>query len=424
MDTPTHTVTYLTSKNLDPSISVTDMFSSEGILGNVKRMFKSEGDMSLLGISYSLENLASNPRFRSKPSDLFLKMYAAALETIDKDPKVAILSPSLFASSGVITLTVLSVIPDIMRHYHDIIVAAQKEVLIATNAWEMGQSVELVTSAFTELNKRAGETGRKVVVKILMDAITLKNAIQPRVPHAPDTWTKIGMPKPEEIPNLQVEIVNYHVAPLGTFHSKFMVADRQIGLINSNNINIRSNVEMMCRVEGDIVNSLYDTFWISWGRSLPNPPGLPCISTPAEPHREFYFASTHKGDPDQDQKLPASLVDQLKSNEAHYYRQNSPAKSISVNNRLGVNKDAPETCSDDQSDFTPYYFHLKCDQVPMVLVNRPPYNLPGHGSLHNPQNAAWLAGNFKFYSTLMCRPETRSKGSVYTVACVQCGASC
>lgn len=65
-------------------------------------------------------------------------------------------------STGVVTLTIVSVIPDIMQHYHDVIVTAQKEVLIATNAWEPGRSVELVTSAFQELNERAGKDGRKV----------------------------------------------------------------------------------------------------------------------------------------------------------------------------------------------------------------------------------------------------------------------
>ena len=61
------------------------------------------------------------------------------------------------------TLTIISVIPDIMQHYHDVIVTAQKEVLIATNAWEPGKSVELVTTAFQELNERAGRGGRKVL---------------------------------------------------------------------------------------------------------------------------------------------------------------------------------------------------------------------------------------------------------------------
>ena len=91
-------------------------------------------------------------------------MFAAAVDAADKDPKTAVVSPSLLGSSGVVTLTIISVIPDIMQHYHDVIVNAQKELLIATNAWEPGRSVELVTSAFQELNERARKDGRKVNV--------------------------------------------------------------------------------------------------------------------------------------------------------------------------------------------------------------------------------------------------------------------
>lgn len=89
-------------------------------------------------------------------------MFAAAIDAADADPKTAVCSPSLLGTSGVCTLTIVSVIPDIMQHYHDLIVTAQKEVLIATNAWEPGHSVELVITALQELNERAAKDGRKV----------------------------------------------------------------------------------------------------------------------------------------------------------------------------------------------------------------------------------------------------------------------
>jgi hypothetical protein len=89
-------------------------------------------------------------------------LYAAALDAADKDPKTAVCSPSLLGSSGVCTMTIVSIIPDIMQHYHDVIVTAQREVLIATNAWEAGKSVELVTTAFQELNERAKRENRRV----------------------------------------------------------------------------------------------------------------------------------------------------------------------------------------------------------------------------------------------------------------------
>jgi hypothetical protein len=94
-------------------------------------------------------------------------MFAAAADAADRDPKTAVVSPSLLGSSGVVTLTIISVIPDIMQHYHNVIITAQKEVLIATNAWEPGKSVELVTTAFQELNERAGKEKRKAEIHSL-----------------------------------------------------------------------------------------------------------------------------------------------------------------------------------------------------------------------------------------------------------------
>jgi hypothetical protein len=66
---------------------------------------------------------------------------------------------------------------------------------------------------------------------------------------------------------------------LGTFHSKFSVIDRKIGLLQSSNIQDNDNLEMLIRVEGPIVDSLYDSLLISWDKPL-HPP-LPLINTPA-----------------------------------------------------------------------------------------------------------------------------------------------
>lgn len=49
-----------------------------------------------------------------------------------------------------------------MQHYHDVIAAAKQEVLLASNAWEPGRSVELVTSAIRKLNERCARDNQKV----------------------------------------------------------------------------------------------------------------------------------------------------------------------------------------------------------------------------------------------------------------------
>lgn len=62
------------------------------------------------------------------------------------------------------------------------------------------------------------------------------------------TGDKVKLPHPHEIPGVQLEVLNYHEPPVGTFHSKYMVVDRKIAILNSNNIQDRVNVEMMLHI--------------------------------------------------------------------------------------------------------------------------------------------------------------------------------
>lgn len=66
---------------------------------------------------------------------------------------------------------------------------------------------------------------------------------------------------------------------LGTFHAKYMVVDRKIALVCSCNIQDTDNMEMLCHLEGPIVDSVYDMALISWHKAL-DPP-LPSRETPA-----------------------------------------------------------------------------------------------------------------------------------------------
>jgi phosphatidylserine/phosphatidylglycerophosphate/cardiolipin synthase-like enzyme len=93
------------------------------------------------------------------------------------------------------------------------------------------------------------------------------------------TTKAVQLPSPEEIPGVDMEVQNYHRPMLGTFHSKFMVVDRRMGIVQSNNIQDNDNLEMMTHIEGEIVNSIYDTALLAWAREL-NPP-LPCMNRPA-----------------------------------------------------------------------------------------------------------------------------------------------
>ncbi|SAM86194.1 uncharacterized protein UBRO_08611 [Ustilago bromivora] len=147
----------------------------------------------------------------------------------------------------------------------------------------------------------------RVVVKLMWDRgpQTLADLFRLRKPVPAGMWETNGLPTESEIPNLNMEILNYHRPLMGTFHAKLLIVDRQVALINSNNIQDRPNIEACIRLEGDIVNSVYDHALISWGNRLQPP--LPCLTAPAPvaPSTAAFMA----GD---ESTLPSLTVEKLK----------------------------------------------------------------------------------------------------------------
>ncbi|XXG94350.1 hypothetical protein Hte_000604 [Hypoxylon texense] len=391
----------------------------------------------------------------AEPGDLFLRIYHDALCTLDDDPACGMVSPSLMGSCGTMPLTIFSVIPDIVRHMSNLIVRAEKEVYLATNFWQNGVASKYITNALKELSRRAGERGAAVVVKIIYDRGSPRQLLEPHyaVPESEYTGAAVGLPASHEIPHVDLQVTNYHRPLLGTFHSKYMIVDRRIAVVQSNNIQDNDNLEMMVQVEGPIVDSLYDMALLSWHKKLEPP--LPMINSPAAVCGE---QSTTAEDPG---KIPEEIDEALKSSaqiqigggtdhvngstrlatkenvtgsngnqnqdgysnydasslpehtadDPHYdatlageiqrvqaslrprpgeTRTQAVSRHLNHTVNAGFAGDAPECAPEDE--MTPYVAHPPArNPVPMALVCRAPHGPPTHGSVVNPQNAAWLA---------------------------------
>lgn len=161
------------------------------------------------------------------------------------------------------------------------IVRAEREVFLATNFWANSTASKFITDAMRELSRRAGERGTKIVMKMIYDRGSPKQLVEPHYLVSPKEYTgsKVDIPAPEEIPNIDLQVMNYHHPLLGTFHAKYMVVDRKIAILQSNNIQDNDNLEMMVHMEGPIVDSLYDMALISWHKRLEPP--LPSHGSPA-----------------------------------------------------------------------------------------------------------------------------------------------
>lgn len=124
-------------------------------------------------------------------------------------------------------LSIISPIPTIIRHYADCIVRAEHEIFFATNFWESSSAATSITDALRELSRRAAERGRKVVVKLMYDRGTPKQLVKPHqfVQPAEYTGPRVELPAPNEIPGVDLEVMNYHNPPVGTFHAKYCEFD-------------------------------------------------------------------------------------------------------------------------------------------------------------------------------------------------------
>ncbi|KAI1818410.1 hypothetical protein GGS20DRAFT_288209 [Poronia punctata] len=363
---------------------------------------------------------------RNEPSDLFISIYNDTLCNLNKDPGLGMVSPSLLGRSGTIPLTIISVLPDIVRHMSNLIVRAEKEVFLATNFWQNCVASRYLTDAIRELSRRVQERdgNSRVVIKVLYDRGNPRQVFDPHhiVRENEYTGDTIGLPPAEEIPSVDLQVINYHQPLMGTFHAKYMIVDRRIAIVQSNNVQDNDNLEMMVQVEGPIVDSLYDMALLSWNKRL-DPP-LPCLNSSSLPVTGTSHTSPDDGLLSPVQSQITEMWPEHTTDDPHYddnleeeARRAQAAVSAKpgetamaavtrhLNHTVNVGfiGDAPDC---DCGAMTPYVLHSAHEPFPMALVNRAPYGRPNHKSISNPQNVAWLSALRKAQKSVFIQTPT------------------
>jgi phosphatidylserine/phosphatidylglycerophosphate/cardiolipin synthase-like enzyme len=88
-----------------------------------------------------------------------------------------------------------------------------------------------------DLSASVVKSGRPpVIVKLMYDRGSWEQLWNSHAPVAPEKWATIDLPTQKEVPGIDLEVINFHRVLLGTFHAKFLVVDRKVALLNSNNI--------------------------------------------------------------------------------------------------------------------------------------------------------------------------------------------
>ncbi|KAI9763874.1 MAG: hypothetical protein M1840_009058 [Geoglossum simile] len=370
-----------------------------------------------------------------RPSDLFLTVYHDVLSALEGDPLAGMVSPPLMGSCGVLPLTIISTVPDIARHMANCIVRATSDVYFATNFWAYGGNTVLIANALRELSRRAGERGKeKVVVKIIYDRGNMKQLFDNHqiVPPSSYATGAVQLPSPEDIPNIDMQVINFHRPLLGTFHSKYVVIDRRIALLTSCNIMEIDNIEMMCHFEGQIVDSFYDMALISWHKALEPP--LPTLGRPATvgelgggagaqlgfyhnlgrgPTEELVVNRTSDAaspsspsatpplvmlsehtiqNPNYDPDIAseAARVQARVSPSNGWSRMAAVTKHLNAAGHTTTKTTSPECVLGEE--MIPYVLHPPHEPFPIAMVCRRPYGAPTNTCVCTPQNLSWLSG--------------------------------
>ncbi|KAJ4303114.1 hypothetical protein N0V90_002006 [Kalmusia sp. IMI 367209] len=344
----------------------------------------------------------------SQPSELFLRCFHDALCSLEHDPLAGMVSPSLLGSSGVVPLTIVAPLPDICRHMSNLIARAEHEVFLATNFWIASDASRLITDSLLELSRRAGEKGRKIVVKIMYDRGNIKQVTDNHqiVPAEEYAGKAVKLPHPSEVPNIDMQVQNYHRPVLGTFHSKFMIVDRKVAIIQSNNIQDNDNLEMMTHLEGPIVDSFYDTALLAWHTTFS--PSFPLLGSPArgatrttfdDPTFQTLFSQTANGAQPRSESLPlhaagdphfdadiASEIQRMQDSLrplSGETRVEATTRHLNLATKLSQKGVMPENALDEV--ITPMIPHQPHAPFPIAL------GALNHQGVNVPQNEAWLS---------------------------------
>ena len=125
----------------------------------------------------------------TQPSELFLRVFHDAVSCLDADPMSGMISPALMGSYGTVPLTIIAPLADIFRHMANLIVRAEKEVILITCSWSPSVASALISDALVESSKRAGQRGEKVVVKVMYDKAGPAQFLNPRQTVGPDVYS-------------------------------------------------------------------------------------------------------------------------------------------------------------------------------------------------------------------------------------------
>lgn len=118
------------------------------------------------------------------------------------------------------------------------------EVLIVTCFWATSPSQIAISTFLLSLSAKALFQNRKFQVRICFSSrstvqkLFQTSSLNGKV-YMPEEWVALGLPRPEELRGLEMEVKSVFVRPFSVMHPKFILVDRELAFMPSCNVSCK-----------------------------------------------------------------------------------------------------------------------------------------------------------------------------------------
>lgn len=119
---------------------------------------------------------------------------------------------------------------------------AETEILLVTCFWARSATLDALNQSLKNLSSKAERKGRKIRVRLCFSSLSLTQklfhtrSLQGQV-YPSSCWVrKFGLPAPEQLRGLDLQIKSIFVLPFSVMHPKFIIVDRRTVFLPSCNI--------------------------------------------------------------------------------------------------------------------------------------------------------------------------------------------
>ena len=150
--------------------------------------------------------------------------------------------------------------------------SAESEVLFVTCYWAQSDSLNRIADSLRKLSARnlASPKNSKTRVRICFSSsgvwqkISHPQSRQGRI-YSPSEWSKtLGLPGPEELQGIDLQVKSVFFLPISIIHPKFVVIDRKLAFLPSCNVSWEEWFEGCVELSGPVVQKFvrfWEEFW-------------------------------------------------------------------------------------------------------------------------------------------------------------------